>query len=44
MDSADTSVKLSLTALSAIVCIATTIATKGESGVGWFILSLLIIW
>lgn len=36
--------KLLLTLLSAAVCTASTILTRGETGIGWFILSLTLIW
>ena len=37
-------VKIIATIISAVVCIFWMNKTNGNSGIGWFILSLLIIW
>lgn len=39
-----TEIKLALSVLSAILCGAKLHYSRGESGIGWFIVSLIVIW
>jgi len=37
-------INLILSILSLIICTTSMIVTKGETGIGWFVLSLILIW
>jgi len=37
-------VKIAITLLLAVVCSISMITTQGQSGIGWFIFGLMLIW
>ena len=40
----ETTTKLILTGIVAAVCITALVMTKGDTGAGWFILGLFLVW
>ena len=40
----DAGYRVLLTVISAFMCTVLMIETKGEHGIGWFILTLILIW
>ena len=39
-----TAVKIAITVILALVCSISMVATHGQSGIGWFIFGLMLIW
>jgi len=40
----ESKVKLGISALITVVCSVSMVVTKGETGIGWFLIAMILMW